>query len=129
MNVALLSATLDSTTVAASAKIASPRSAEVTSRCSWRPARACTQPCWSASGTKRSARDGFVCLMSDAGVALEEIAPLVGHRGTIVIEAIYRKQLRPVITEGAEAMDRIFASQDPQKHPRTPTDVDPESDP
>ena len=47
--------------------------------------------------------------MSDAGVSIEEIARLVGHRGTVVTEAVYRKQLRPVITEGAEAMDRIFA--------------------
>ncbi|WP_200959057.1 hypothetical protein [Terrabacter sp. Root85] len=47
-------------------------------------------------------------LLSDAGVSIEEIARLVGHRGTVVTEAVYRKQLRPVITEGAEAMDRIF---------------------
>jgi len=39
--------------------------------------------------------------MSDAGVPLEEIARLVGHRGTIVTESVYRKQLRPVISEGA----------------------------
>ena len=67
--------------------------------------------------------------MSDAGVPLEEIARLVGHRGTIVTEAVYRKQLRPVITEGAETMDRIFASEDLQKHPRTSADRDRKSDP
>lgn len=79
--------------------------------------------------TPRELRHSFVSLMSDAGVPLEEIARLVGHRGTIVTEAVYRKQLRPVITEGAEAMDRIFAVEDLQKHPGTPTDVDPKSDP
>jgi len=57
------------------------------------------------------------------------VARLVGHRGTIVTEAVYRKQLRPVITQGAEAMDRIFASEDLQKHPGTPADDGPKSDP
>jgi integrase len=79
--------------------------------------------------TPRELRHSFVSLMSDAGVPLEEIARLVGHRGTIVTEAVYRKQLRPVITEGAETMDRIFASEDLQKHPRTSADRDPKSDP
>ena len=58
--------------------------------------------------TPRELRHSFVSLLSDAGVSIEEIARLVGHRGTVVTEAVYRKQLRPVITEGAEAMDRIF---------------------
>lgn len=39
---------------------------------------------------------------------LGAIARLVGHRGTVVTEAVYRKQLRPVITEGAERMDQVF---------------------
>jgi site-specific recombinase XerD len=80
--------------------------------------------------TAQELRHSFVSLMSDAGVPLEEIARLVGHhRGTIVTEAVYRKQLRPVITEGAETMDRIFASEDLQKHPRTRMDPGPQSDP
>jgi hypothetical protein len=28
--------------------------------------------------------------------------------GTTVTEEVYRKQIRPVITEGAEVMDRLF---------------------
>ncbi|MFC4012921.1 hypothetical protein ACFOY2_37230 [Nonomuraea purpurea] len=40
---------------------------------------------------------------------MEDIARLVGHKGTVVTEKVYRKQLRPVLLEGAEAMDRIFA--------------------
>jgi hypothetical protein len=28
---------------------------------------------------------------------------------------VYRKQIRPVITEGAEVMDRIFAARNPQE--------------
>ena len=46
--------------------------------------------------------------MSDAGVPVEQIARLVGHSGTTTTEAVYRKQIRPVIIEGADAMDRIF---------------------
>jgi hypothetical protein len=32
----------------------------------------------------------------------------VGHTSTAVTETVYRQQIRPVIVEGAEAMDRIF---------------------
>ena len=39
---------------------------------------------------------------------LEEIARLVGHGSTKVTETVYRKQLRPVITSGAQAMDALF---------------------
>jgi site-specific recombinase XerD len=55
--------------------------------------------------TPRELRHSFVSLLSDHGIPLERIALLVGH----TTEAVYRKQLRPVITEGAEAMDDIFA--------------------
>jgi hypothetical protein len=36
------------------------------------------------------------------------LANLVGHAGTVVTEKVYRHQLRPVITKGAEAMNTIF---------------------
>ncbi|MEV7007175.1 tyrosine-type recombinase/integrase [Streptosporangium sp. NPDC051022] len=58
--------------------------------------------------TPREMRHSFVSLLSDSGVPLENISRLVGHRNTTVTEIIYRKQLRPVMLEGAEAMDRIF---------------------
>ncbi|MEU9974139.1 hypothetical protein [Streptomyces sp. NPDC051014] len=48
-------------------------------------------------------------MLSDHGILLERIALLVGHSSQATTEAVYRKQLRPVITEGAEAMDDIFA--------------------
>jgi integrase len=51
--------------------------------------------------------------MYSAGVPLEDIARLVGHRNTTVTELIYRKQLRPVMTEGAETMDKLFRRPDP----------------
>jgi hypothetical protein len=45
---------------------------------------------------------------ADAGVPVEHISRLVGHSGTTTTETVYRKQLRPVLLEGADAMDRIF---------------------
>jgi hypothetical protein len=48
--------------------------------------------------------------MSHRGVSNEEIARLVGHRSTRVSETVYRRELRPVITTGAEVMDHIFDS-------------------
>ncbi|MFE9217057.1 tyrosine-type recombinase/integrase [Streptomyces lavendulae] len=58
--------------------------------------------------TPRELRHSFVSLLSDKGVPLEEISRLVGHSGTAVTEAVYRKQIRPVIQTGATAMDEIF---------------------
>jgi integrase len=62
--------------------------------------------------TPRELRHSFVSLLSDHGIPLERIALLVGHSSQATTEAVYRKQLRPVITEGAEAMDVIFAADD-----------------
>ncbi|GAA1867234.1 site-specific integrase [Asanoa iriomotensis] len=59
--------------------------------------------------TPRELRHSFVSLMSEAGVTVEEIAPLVGHAGTRVTEAVYRHELRPVLLHGAATMDKIFA--------------------
>ena len=58
--------------------------------------------------TPRELRHSFVSLLSDAGVPIEQISRLVGHSGTTTTETIYRKQIRPVITDGADIMDRIF---------------------
>jgi integrase len=53
-------------------------------------------------------RHSFVSLLSDHGIAIEDISRLVGHSSTAVTEAVYRKQIRPVVQTGAEAMDQIF---------------------
>jgi len=37
---------------------------------------------------------------------IEEIARLAGHNRTATTELVYRHELRPVITTGAEVMDR-----------------------
>ena len=58
----------------------------------------------------RDMRHTFVSLLSDNGMAIEEISRLVGHSSTNVTETVYRHQLRPVITTGAEVMDRLFSS-------------------
>ncbi len=51
-------------------------------------------------------------LLSDSGMSLEEIADLCGHSGTSITESVYRHQLRPVLLNGAVAMDRIFGPDD-----------------
>jgi integrase len=53
-------------------------------------------------------RTSFVSMMSYHGVPVEEIARLAGHAGSRTTEVVYRRELRPVITTGAEVMDQIF---------------------
>lgn len=60
----------------------------------------------------RELRHTFVSIMSEGGVPVEEIARVAGHKQTSTTELIYRKELRPVITTGAELMDKIFAIQE-----------------
>jgi integrase len=55
--------------------------------------------------TPRELRHSFVSLLSASGVTIEQISQLVGHKSTQVTETVYRHELRPVLTEGAEAMD------------------------
>jgi integrase len=57
----------------------------------------------------RDLRHTFVSLMSADGVPIEEIARLAGHNRTATTELVYRHELRPVITTGAEVMDRILS--------------------
>ena len=58
--------------------------------------------------TPRELRTSFVSLMSHRGVSIEEIARLAGHASTRTTEVVYRRELRPVITTGAEIMDEVF---------------------
>ena len=60
------------------------------------------------SWTPRELRTSFVSLMSHRGVSIEEIARLAGHASTRTTEVVYRRELRPVITTGAEVMDEVF---------------------
>ena len=62
-----------------------------------------------AEWTPRELRHSFVSVLSDAGIPVEQISQLVGHRGTTVTELVYRHQLRPVIQTGTTVMDELFA--------------------
>lgn len=53
-------------------------------------------------------RTSFVSLMSHSGVPVEEITRLAGHSSSRTTEVIYRRELRPVITTGAEVLDRVY---------------------
>ena len=70
--------------------------------------RICTEAGTGDDWTPRELRTTFVSLMSHQGVAIEEIARLVGHATTRTTEIVYRRELRPVITTGAEIMDQLF---------------------
>ncbi|GLX00996.1 site-specific integrase [Microtetraspora sp. NBRC 16547] len=63
-----------------------------------------------AEWTPREMRHSFVSLLSDSGVPIEHISRLVGHANTVVTETVYRLQIRPVMQEGATAMDGLFGN-------------------
>jgi len=70
--------------------------------------RVCTEAGTGDGWTPRELRTSFVSLLSHRGVAIEEIARLAGHASTRTTEIVYRRELRPVITTGAEIMDELF---------------------
>jgi integrase len=59
--------------------------------------------------TPQELRHTFVSLLSATGTPVEEIARLAGHSSTRTTEVIYRRELRPVLTRGAEVMDAILS--------------------
>ncbi|GAA0970883.1 site-specific integrase [Acrocarpospora macrocephala] len=61
--------------------------------------------------TPREMRHSFVSLLSASGVPIEHISRLVGHANTVVTETVYRLQIRPVMQEGAMAMDDLFGDE------------------
>jgi integrase len=70
--------------------------------------RVCTEAGIGDGWTPRELRTSFVSLLSHRGVSIEEIARLAGHASTRTTEVVYRRELRPVITTGAEIMDELF---------------------
>jgi integrase len=62
----------------------------------------------SATGEPGASCASFVSLLSHRGVSIEEIAHLAGHASSRTTEVVYRRELRPVITIGAEIMDELF---------------------
>jgi integrase len=57
----------------------------------------------------RELRHTFVSLLSAHGVPIEAIALLAGHQQTATTELVYRHQIVPALTRGAEVMDQIFS--------------------
>ena len=64
----------------------------------------------SLGGRRQEHMGSRVSLLSNAGMPVEQISQLVGHRGTTVTELVYRHQLRPVLQTGATVMDRLFGA-------------------
>ncbi|MDH2428448.1 tyrosine-type recombinase/integrase [Sphaerisporangium sp. TRM90804] len=58
----------------------------------------------------RELRRSFVSPLPDHDIPLEDISRLVGHSNTVVTETVYRHQIRPVIQDGATAMDAHVCS-------------------
>jgi hypothetical protein len=58
--------------------------------------------------------------MSTSGVPVEEIARLAGHTSTRTTEVVYRRELRPVLTTGAEITDTILNPQTSKQAKRRP---------
>jgi hypothetical protein len=59
---------------------------------------------WRGHGLRQS----FVSLPSSSGVAIEDIAHLAGQASTNVTDKVYCKEIRPVLTRAATAMDALF---------------------
>jgi integrase len=56
----------------------------------------------------REMRHTFVSVLSANDVPVESIALLVGHDRSATTESVYRHEIRPALTQGAEVMDKIF---------------------
>ena len=82
--------------------------------------RVCTEAGTGDGWTPRELRTSFISLLSHRGVSIEEIARLVGHASTRTTEIVYRRELRPVITTGAEIMDELFKESQAPRQPRQP---------
>src|SRR5262249_10491985 len=61
-----------------------------------------------STGVPRELRHTFVSLLSAHGVPVEAIVLLAGHNQTATTELVYRHQIVPALTRGAEVMDQIF---------------------
>ena len=62
----------------------------------------------------RELRHSFVSILSAHGVRIEDISDLMGHSGTTVTETVYRHEIRPALTTGATAMNKILSKKRPR---------------
>ena len=75
----------------------------------WRQFRVITEAAGlGTTWVPRELRHTFVSLLSAHGVPVEAIALLAGHNQTATTELVYRHQIVPALTRGAEAMDEIL---------------------
>ena len=76
---------------------------------------------WESRSVKQEIRDNLLAMLGrgetlfpgiigyDATVIPEiNIALLAGHDRTATTESVYRHEIRPALTQGAEVMDKIF---------------------
>jgi hypothetical protein len=68
------------------------------------------RPCLGCRRTYQPLRQGRPgqAQLSARGVPVEAIALLAGHNQTATTELVYRHQIVPALTRGAEVMDQIF---------------------
>jgi integrase len=70
--------------------------------------RACKAAGIGEDWTPRELRHSGISLLSLAGLPIEEVARIAGHSTTVTTERVYRRELRPVLAEGAAAIDKLF---------------------
>ncbi len=58
--------------------------------------------------TPRELRHSGISLLSLAGLPIEEVARIAGHSTTVTTQRVYRRELRPVLADGAAAIDKLF---------------------
>ena len=61
--------------------------------------------------TPRELRHSFVSILGADDVRLEDISDLVGHSSTAVTETVYRREIRPALTDDATAVNRILKAE------------------
>ena len=66
--------------------------------------------------TPRELRHTGVSLLSLGGLPIEEIARIAGHSSTRTTELVYRRELRPVLTRGAETLDVLLGQAESSPH-------------
>ena len=72
----------------------------------WQVRRELGQIIKAAGGGAVDSASCVILIASD--VPLEDISQLVGHVSANVTETVYRHEIRPALTKGAVAIDKIF---------------------
>lgn len=53
-------------------------------------------------------RHTFASVLFDSGMSTERIAPLMGHKNSLITEAVYTHLIKPVLHDAADAIDSAF---------------------